>query len=106
MESNASDEDDVISRDVEVQNSRQLRSITAFDNSIFSMGDDRIRRFIADHSFGQAPDYRDIRVPQHNNISLLDNSTATILLIPTSYTVVTAFPFTVFMTHLDRLKSL
>ena len=37
VEANTLDEDDVIYRDLEVQNSRQLRSI-ALDNSIFSMG--------------------------------------------------------------------
>ena len=65
VEANTLDEDDVIYRDLEVQNSRQLRNI-ALDNSIFSMGNDRIRRFVADHSFGQAPDKRDPQ--QHFNI--------------------------------------
>ena len=68
MEANTLDEDDVIYRDLEVQSSRQFRSI-ALDNSIFSMGNDRIRRFVADHPFGQAPDNRDERHPQqHFNI--------------------------------------
>lgn len=59
---------------------------------------------VADHSFGQAPDNRDKRAPKQHFIFC--QYTATILLIFTSYTVVTAFPFTVFTTQLDFLKLL